>query len=359
MLLEAAEWYAYVREEHVTAIEVADREAPPGAGVAYPRGLGRWAEGISGRRVYEADQRSLFTRAGRQTETLIGNVLLAGDRVATNGSAFVADAYVAGDVPMDPALGIDNGELKHLLFLEDPLIEIEYGAGPTLRRVTLADAQFQESLTAMENGAFVDRRTYELGGLRVVKEVTLPQRGERVTVTLRVESEGGPVSTVVVPVQPALQPSSLSLGPQEALFGFRGSTHFSGDWWATAYVGLSGSEGEMATLTRRPGETTVTAEVKPESSRAEVTLAFAFSGEPSGDAAVLESFAAEELIRDHGITFALVDRYPAKPWFGDPLDVTTLAWLERAPYFRSLWEGDSLAAYRVTPAAPDRVLGNP
>jgi hypothetical protein len=125
MLLESADWYGYLREEHVTAIKIADADAPPGAGVAYPRGLGRWAEGIAGRRVYEADQRGLYTQTTRQDETLIADAFLAGDRVATNGTAFISDAYVAGDVPMDPAVGIDNGELKHLLYLDDRLVEIE------------------------------------------------------------------------------------------------------------------------------------------------------------------------------------------------------------------------------------------
>lgn len=358
-LLEAAEWYGYLEAEHVTAIEVADRDARPGAGVAYPRGLGRWAEGLAGRRVYEADQRNLFTGAGRRTETLIGNALLAGDRVTTNGSAFVSDAYVVEDIPMDPAVGIDNGELKRLLYLDDGLIEIEYASGGILQRATLADAEFQESVTAMENGAFVDRRTYELDGLRVVKEVTLPEHGEGVTVILRVESASSPISRIVVPVQPALQSTSVLLDPQQAVFAFKGWTPFASEWSASAYVSLLRGEGKAATLTLPPGETMAVAEVKPESLRAHLTLAFTFYGEPPGDDAGLRSFAAEDLIRRHGITFVLVDRYPAKPWFGDPLDATTLAWLEKSPYFRPLWEGGDVAAYHVAPAAPDEVSGNP
>jgi len=359
MLLESAEWYGYLRDEHVTAIEVADRDAPPGVGVAYPRGLGRWAEGIAGRRVYEADQRGLYTQAMRQDETLIADAFLAGDRVATNGTAFISDAYVVGDVPMDPAVGIDNGELKHLLYLDDRLVEIECGAEPALRRVTLADAPYQESTAALEGGAFVDRRIYELPDLRVVKVVTLPEHGERVTVTLRVQSEGGAIARVVIPVLATLQSSPVSLTPQQALFGFKGSTRFSGDWWAGAYVDLSSDEGKAATLTMPPGETTAVAEVRPESLQAEVTLTFTFEGEPSGDADGLRVFAADELIRRHGITFALVDRNPGKPWFGDPPDVTTLAWLEGAPYFRPLWDGGGVTAYLVALSRPEETFGNP
>jgi len=358
-LLEAADWYGYLGAEQVTAIEAADRDAPPGAGVAYPRELGRWAEGLAGRRVYEADQRNVYTRAGQRTETLIGNALLAGDRVTTNGSAFVSDAYVVEDMPMDPAVGIDNGELKHLLYLDDSLIEIEYGAGPALRRVTLADAEFQESVTSVESGAFVDRRTYGLDGLRVVKEVTLPEHGEGLTVVLRVESASSPISRIVVPVQPARDSWPVSVSPQQALFAFKGFTHLRGEWWAGAYVDLFSSEGEAATLTLPEGETTAVAEVKPESPRAYLTLAFTFYGEPAGDGAGLRSFAAEDLIREHGVTFALVDRYPAKPWFGDPLDLATLAWLEGSPYFRPLSEEGNVTAYLVAPAAPDEVSGNP
>ena len=359
MLLEAADWYGYLKAEHVTAIEVADRDAPPGAGVAYPRGLGRWAEGLAGRRVYEADHRNLLTRPGTRTQTLIANALLAGDRVTTNGSAFVSDAYVVGDVPMDPAVGIDNGDLRHLLYLDDSLTEVEYGDGSTSRRVTLADAEVQESVTAIEGGAFVDRRTYELNGLRVVKEVTLPEHGEYVTIVLRLESESGPVTKVVVPVQPALQSTSVSPDPQQAVFAFKGWISFAGEWSASAHVHLLGGEGEEATLTLPPGETMAVAEVKPKSPRAEVTLVFTLQGKPSGDAAGLQSFVAEDLIREHGVTFALVDRYPAKPWFGDPLDLATLAWLEGSPYFRPLSEEGNVTAYLVAPAAPDEVSGNP
>lgn len=344
LVKEAAVYYGYLRPEHVTAIEAVDRNAPAGAGVANLRGLGWWAEGLAGRRVYEASQRRIFTRAERRAQTLIGSALLAGDRVTTNGLVFVADAYIAGDVPMDPAVGIDNGELKHLLYLDDSLIEIEYGAGPALRRVTLADAEFQKSVTAVESGAFVDRRTYELDGLRVVKEVTLPEHGEYVTVVLRLESETGPVTKVVVPVQQASP--------------FRGGDHL-GPWQVGVFIDLLGGEGEEATLTLPPGEDMVVAEVKPGSPRAEMTLLFTLQGNPPGDASGLQSFVSEDLIREHGITFALVDRHLKNPVYGDPADFATLAWLEGSPYFRPLWEGGDVTAYLVAPAAPDEVSRNP
>lgn len=340
-LPDAAEWYAYLEAEHVGAIEAVQRSAPAGAGVVYPGGLGRWVQGLAARRAYAAERRN------------VGSALLAGDRVTTNGSAFIADAYAFGDLPMDPALGIDNGQLRHLLYLDDRLIEIEYGAGPALRRVTLADAELQESVTTTESGVLVDRRTYELDGLRVVKEVTLPAHDERVTVALSVESGSGPVNSIVVPIKAALESMARSDGSQGARIGFWGSTHFGGDWWAAVFVDLVSDEGEAATLAVLPGEAIAVAEVKPESPRAEVTLAFTFQGKPSGTAAGLRSFAAEDVIRERGITFTLVDRYPAKPWFGDPLDATTLAWLEGAPYFRPLWERGTVAAYLVAPAAPD------
>lgn len=360
-LLEAGEWYGYLRAEHVKAIETADRDTPPGAGVAYPWGLGYWVEGLAGRPVYDVNEREhqVFTAAGQRTETLTGNVVLAGDRVTTNGWVFVADAYVVGDVPMDPVLGIDNANLEHLLYLDDRLIEIEYGAGSASRQVTLADALTQESTSVMSDSAFVDRRTYELGDLRVVKEVTLPQHGDRATIVLSVESEGVPVNRIVVPVQPALPYRLVPVGPQEALFGFAGQTHFGGGWWAGAYVDLISDGGEAATLTVPPDETLVVAEVRPESPRAQVALAFTFKGEPFGDTNGLRSYTAEDVIRESGITFAVVDRYPAKPWYGDALDVTTLAWLESAPYFQPLWEGESVAAYRVGPEAPSEVSAGP
>jgi hypothetical protein len=354
-LQEAADWYGYLQAEHVKAIEVVDRDAPSGAGIAYPWGLGYWTEGLAGRPVYDVNERErgAFTAAGQRTETLTGNVLLAGDRVTTNGWVFVADAYVVGDVPMDPVLGIDNAYLEHLLYLDDSLIQIEYGAGSAAGRVTLAQALLQESTSGVTGGFYVDRRTYELDGARVVKEVALPEHGNSATVTLTVQSDRGTVNRVAIPVQAALPSTLVLLDPQEALFGFRGLTHFGNGWWAGAYVDVTSTDSEVASLEVGPGDSAVVAEVKPESSQAEVKLTFTFNGEPFGDANGLRSYSAEEVIRERGITFAVLDRNPAKPWFGDPLDVTTVAWLEKAPYLRAVWEGASVAAYVVTPAARD------
>jgi hypothetical protein len=340
-LPEAAEWYGYLEAEHVTAIEAIDRAAPAGAGVAYPNGLGIWTKGLAGRRVQ-----------GRTP-------LLTGDHVMTNGWAFVADAYVAKDLPMDPALGIRNGQFGHLLYLDDRQIELEYGAASTARRITLADAESQESTTTIENGAFVDRRTYLLDGLRVVKEVTLPETSNRVTVKLLFESASGPVSRIVVPVQPAMHSTTVAGDPQQAHFAFHSWIPFTGDWWASVLVELVTDQDEPATLTLSVNEALAepeifaVAELRPESPRAEMTLAFTFRGRPSAAEAGLRSFTAEDVIRQEGITFAVVDKHPAKPWFGDPLDAAALAWLEGSPYFRPLWEEGNVAAYLVVAATPD------
>jgi hypothetical protein len=331
-LPEAAEWYSYLEAKHVTAIEAIDRAAPAGAGVAYPNGLGIWTAGLAGRRVY-----------GKSP-------LLAGDHVTTNGWTFVADAYVAKDLPMDPALGINVGTLKHLLYLDDRQIEVEYGSGTASRRVTLADAEFQESAAAIKNGTFVDRRTYLLDGLRVVKEVTLPERSNRVTVSLSLESASGPVSRVVVPVQPAMQTVVATGGEQQAQVAFRSLSPFGGDWWGSVLIDAISDEGEAATLAVSPSDGITVAEARPESPRAELTLVFTFRGNPPRSGAGLQSFTADDVIRQDGITFAVVDKQPAKPWFGDPLSATALAWLERSPYFQPLWEEGNVAAYLVAPA---------
>jgi hypothetical protein len=148
-------------------------------------------------------------------------------------------------------------------------------------------------------------------------------------------------------------PSTLvPLGPKDALFGFRGSTQFGSGWWAGAYVGVTGSDTDAPALDIR-SDGSVAAELTPGASQAEVTLSFTFKGAPFGDSNGLRSYSAEEVARERGITFAVVDRSPAKPWFGDPLDVTTLAWLEKAPYFRPIWEGTSVAAYVVAPSRDD------
>jgi hypothetical protein len=352
-LLDAKELYGYLDAEHVEAIETADRLAPAGAGVVAPGGLVRWVQGLAARRSY-ADERPE-----------VGGALLAGDRVTTNGVAFVADAYSVPNVPMDPVVGVEQGAFKHLLYLDDRLIDIEYGEGPASRRVTLADAGLQQHVTTTEGGAWVDRRTYDLDGLQVVKEVTLPEQGAQATVTLRVESERGPVTSVRVGLQPALPSVPVSLEDRQAIFGFKGSRPFAQDWWTGTYVDLTGAAGDEAmlwviageegsgTLWRPAGETIAVAEVKSQSPQAEVTLVFTFEGSRSGDQAGLSTFTAEDAIWDNDITFAVVDRQPSKPWFGDPIAVTTLAWLESAPYFERLWDGGNVAAYRVVSPTPD------
>ena len=334
-LPEAAEWYGYLEAKHVTAIEAVDQVAPAGAGAAYPNGMVTWTAGLAGRRVY-----------GKSP-------LLAGDQVTTNGWTFVADAYVAQGLPMDPALGINMGTLKHLLYLDDRQIELEYGAGAASRRVTLADAELQESASGTENGVFVDRRTYLLDGLRVVKEVSLSERSNRVTVSLSLESASGPVSRIVVPVQPAMQTVAATGGEQQAHVAFRGLSPFGGDWWGSVLIDAISDGGEAATLTVSPSDGITVVETRPASSRAELTLVFTLRGNHSGAAGELRSFVAEDVIRQDGITFAVVDKQPAAPWFGDPLSTTALAWLEGVPYFRPLWEEGNVAAYLVAPATAD------
>jgi hypothetical protein len=245
------------------------------------------------------------------------------------------------------------GTLKHLLYLDDRQIAVEFGAGATSRRVTLADAESQESAAAVENGTFVDRRTYLLEGLRVVKEVTLPEGSNLVTVSLLVESASGPVGRIVVPVQPAMQTVVATGGEQQAQVAFRGLTAFGGDWWGSVLIDATSDGGKAATLAVSASDSITVAEVRPESPRAELTLAFTLRGRPSGTGGDLQSFTADDVIRQDGITFTVVDKQPAAPWFGDPLSATALAWLEGAPYFRPLWEEGNVAAYLVAPATPD------
>ena len=343
LLPAAAEYYGYLTSDHATAIRAVDRDAPAGAGVAYPWGLGQWAGGATGRLVYYGRSSAL--------------ALLAGERVTTNGYVFIAEAYVAEDVPMDPALGIDNGELKRLVYLDDRLIEIEYGSDRAPRRVTLAEAELQYATSDMiEHGVFMGRRTYVLDGLRVIKEVTLPEHSGRATVTLGIESESGPVSRVVVPVQTALPPMSASHGPQRVAFGFKGRFQFADNWTGGVHVDLLDGEGGEATLTLLSDQTIALAEVRPGSPQTDVTLtlAFTFEARPYRDAAGLRLFSAEDIIREKEIRFALVDKHPAtKPRFGDSPDAATLDWLERSPYFRPLRDDGDVATYLVIPPSAD------
>ena len=344
-LLQATEFYGYLGDEHVEAIEAADRQASAGAGVAYPWPLGQWTEGLAGRRILSAP-----------------HAILTGERVATNGLTFVADAYSVSDVPMDPAVGVDNGVFKQLLYLDDRLIQVECGEGPTSLRVALADARFQRRATTNEGGAWVDRQTYEMDGLQVIKEVRLPGQGEQVAVTLWADCEQGPATSILVPLLPALPSVAASLDTQQATFGFTGWNPFASVWSASVYLDVASStKNEVLALTsgdeqgvtpgRPAGETAAVALVKTRSPRAEVTLNFTVEGWPPGDGAGLRTFTAEDAIEDYGVTFAVVDRQPSKPWFGDPLAAPVRAWLDEGPYFQRLSDNGKVAAYRVAPPA--------
>ncbi len=360
-LQDAAAYYGYLDSEHVDAIETADRLVPAGAGVVYPWTLAEWTEGLAGRRAYSPSERTMLSPQGRGTQQVMADALLSGDRVTTNGSAFVADAYSVGDVPMDPVVGADNGAFKHLLYLDDQLIEIEYGDGLASRRTTLADAELQERVTTADSGAWIDTRSYQLDDLLVTKEVTLPDQGGQATIALSLDSKAGPVTRVLVPLQPALPSAPVTLEVNEALFGFKGWSPFTFDWWTGVYVGVTSLPRDVATLTLTPGEgrdeaswraagePIAMAEVRPESSQAQVTLTFTFVGSHSGDQAGLRTFTTRNAIQYQDITFALVDRQPSQPWFGDPLSTTSQAWLENAPYFQPLWDSGRVAAYRVEP----------
>jgi len=345
-LRQAKDFYGFLGQEHVDVIEAADRLAPAGAGVVYPWPLGQWTEGLAGRRVVSARQ-----------------VLLTGESVTTNGTAFVADAYSAPSVPMDPAVGVDNGTFKHLLYLDDELIQVECREGSISHLVALGDARLQRRATTYEGDAWVDRRTYELDGLEVAKEVRLTGQGEQVAVALRADCGMGGTATLLVPLQPALPSVPVAMGAQQAIFGFRGWNPFGSGWSASAQVDVASSTGDETVLAvashpqqsgaiwQPAGETVAAVLVKSRSPQAEATLVFTVKGWPSGDAAGLRTFTAEDAIEANGITFAVVDREPSKPWFGDPLAVPVAAWLDQAPYFQRLLDDGRVAAYRVLPVA--------
>jgi hypothetical protein len=319
---------------------------PAGAGVTYPWPLGNWTEGLAGRRVLSST-----------------HALLTGERVATNGLAFVADAYSAPDVPMDPAVGVDNGAWKQLLYLDDGLIRVGCGSDAGSRQVALSEMSLQRHVTTSTSTAWVDSRTYVLDGLRVVKEVRLPAQGDQVMVTLSADCGTGFAASLLAPLQPALPTVPVSMDGLQAIFGFRGWKSFTSEWSASSQVAVEGSAGAETILAVAPagqqpwhpaGEIVAAALVESPSPQAELSLAFTVKGWPSGDGAGLRTFTAQEAIDDHDVTFAVVDRQPSQPWFGDPLAVPVGAWLDGGPYFQRLSDDGRVAAYRVVaPLAGD------
>jgi hypothetical protein len=336
--------------------------APPGTGVAYPTGLGWWTEGIVGRNVLEVGRRDLFPEAGWKSETLAGSALLAGNHVTTNGSVFLADAYPYADIPMHPSLGVDNGALVRLLVFDDRLITIDYRESSATRRLNLADGTVLESRREAVDGAFVDTRIYKLGDVTVTKRVTLPAEGQRVRFVLEAESDGGLLEAVTVPIMSAQEALLLEAGPLESVFLFQGTMPFGDSWKVFAPVRLTSDVGE-ASLTVPQDLGPVIAEVLPHSAHAAIRLDFglyltdaggsleslqaAFQSDVAGGGGRLESFESSDLIRRRDISFALLDTQPEKPWFGDPLDVVTLEWLERAPFFQRIGERNGVMSYLV------------
>jgi hypothetical protein len=286
--------------------------------------------------------------------------------VTTNGSFFVADAYPYGDVPMHPSLGVDNGALVRLLLFDDRLTTIDYVDASATQRFNLTEASVLESQRDVVDGTFIDRRTYQFGGVTVTKTVTLPERGSRISFVLEAASEAGPLEAISVPIRSARDAILLEAGPLESLFLFQGGAPFGARWRVFAPVRLR-SDAAEASLDVAEDRGLATAKVVPRSMHATVRLEFAlrltdgegrleslesaFQSDGVGAGGRLESFAGSDIVRERRVSFVLLDTQPGKPWFGDPLDTATLEWLERAPFFKRVGERRGVVSYLVCPPA--------
>jgi len=349
MLLDAKAYYGYLSPDHLAAMREINQVAPSGTGVAYPVGLGWWTEGIIGRDVLEIGWRDHFPGREWQSETLTGSALLAGNHVTTNGSVFLADAYPYDDVPMDPSLGVDYGVLVRLFLFDDRLTSVAYSDGRDVRQLSLAEGVSLESRREVVGDTFIDRRTYQLGSVVVTKSVVLPEQGEQVSVELDVQSRGGFVEAITIPVKAARDAILVESAPLESAFLFRGMNPFRGSWAVRAGVRLA-ADPATARLTANEDGNLVTVQVTPRAPSVTVRLDFVFQTDGRSKGGSLQSFESSDVIRDRQISFLLLDTRPDKPWFGDRLDETTLAWLEHAPFLRRVSERGGILSYVVCDA---------
>jgi hypothetical protein len=137
---------------------------------------------------------------------------------------------------MDPAVGVDNGAWKQLLYLDDSLIRVGCASDAGSRQVALSETSLQRHVTTSTSTAWVDSRTYVLDGLRVVKEVRLPAQGDQVMVTLSADCGLGFAASLLAPLQPALPTVPVSMDERQAIFGFRGWKSFTSEWSASSQV---------------------------------------------------------------------------------------------------------------------------
>ncbi len=187
-----------------------------GPGVVYPRGLGWWVEGLTARQVFESDSGNVYVRDGRLTETRLANVLLTGESVISNRAIFASDAYSLPALAMDPAIGLDNGEFKHFVYLDDDLSWAILKGLDDRRFVYLGNG----------TGETTGERLYDLGGVRLRKTIELVPGEPALRMTFSVEGNDAGISSLHIPIMAAREPTLVFGEGDLAAFGFMVQGHF-------------------------------------------------------------------------------------------------------------------------------------
>ena len=338
----AIRWFSYLSPERLEAIETIDKEVGPGPGVAYPLGLGWWIEGLTARQVFDSDSGAALVRDGRLSDTRLANVLLTGESVVSNRAIFASEAYSLPSVPMDPAVGLDNGEFKHFVYLDDD--------------------QTWVVLEATEGGRVVyfgngisDRpgeRLYDLGGVSLRKTTSLVPGEPTLRVTFSADGGSHSISSLTIPIMAAREPTLIFSDGVLAAFGFMVQGYFVEPWQAVIMINIEVPEGVEAIFEEDSANQRVVLHVEVDRSCGEpseelISLVFSLVGPSVPLAGIEESYSAADSLRQLNPAFLLIDTAVPKGWLGQSIGLPKERWLAKSPWFRLAAHAGSVVGYAV------------
>ena len=334
------EFFDYLSADHLEAIGSIDETVGAGPGVVYPRGLGWWVEGLTARQVFESDSGNVYVRDGRLTETRLANVLLTGESVISNRAIFASDAYSLPALAMDPAIGLDNGEFKHFVYLDDDLSWAILKGLDDRRFVYLGNG----------TGETPGERLYDLGGVRLRKTIELVPGEPALRMTFSVEGNDAGISSLYIPIMAAREPTLVFGEGDLAAFGFMVQGHFVEAWRAFITINIETPQGVQAIFEEDILNQRVVTKVSSDGRNGELlTLVFALVGSSLPQPGVEETFSAADSLRRLNPAFILVDTAVAASagWIGEAIGLPKERWLAESPWFRLTAQSGSVVVYAV------------
>ncbi len=333
----ASRFNSYLSPDHLEVIGKIDETMASGPGVVYPRGRGWWVEGLTARQVFESDSGNVYVRDGRLNETRLANVLLTGESVITNQSIFASEAYLIPELPMDPAIGLDNGEFKHFAYLDDDLTWAILDGPERKRFVYLGNG----------TGSTPGERVYDLGGVRLRKTIAFVPREPALRMTFSVEGDKSSLSSLTIPIMAAQQPTMVFGDGDLAAFGFMVQGSFVNAWQAFITINIETPDGVEAIFEEDILNQRVVAKVTSDGQNGELlTLIFALVGPTVPPPGAEERFSAADSLQQLNPAFILVDTATTADWVGEPIGLPKQRWLAESPWFRLTAQSGSVVVRR-------------